>query len=108
MRLWIGFLTVLALIFYVEKSRPECSMADMIGVEWLECVTHLNLPFWRPEDKIISYKTAPLTQETVQSACPLPPDPTAASESKMPALKADALGFGTDTPCSGRTDPWFW
>jgi hypothetical protein len=40
MRLFIGFLFVLAILLYIQRGHPECSMSNMIGVEWLECLTH--------------------------------------------------------------------
>jgi hypothetical protein len=43
MRLFIGFVTVCAVLIYVQWSHPECSMADMVGVDWLACVTDLKL-----------------------------------------------------------------
>jgi hypothetical protein len=43
MRLVIGVLTFCALLIYVQWSHPECSMADMVGVDWLACVTNLKL-----------------------------------------------------------------
>jgi hypothetical protein len=47
MRFLIGFMTVLAFLLYLQIGHPECSMTDMIGMEWLECVTQLNLHFGR-------------------------------------------------------------
>jgi hypothetical protein len=39
MRLLVGFLVVLAALFAVQSVRPNCSMTDMVGVEWLQCLT---------------------------------------------------------------------
>lgn len=38
MRLLVSFLVFLAALFAVQSVRPHCSMSDMIGVEWLECL----------------------------------------------------------------------
>jgi hypothetical protein len=38
MRLLISFLVVVATIVYIGSLRPDCSMSDMNGVEWLECL----------------------------------------------------------------------
>ena len=38
MRLLIGFVIALALMLCIQSVHPECSMSDMIGVEWLACI----------------------------------------------------------------------
>jgi hypothetical protein len=38
MRLLIGCLVVLAILLYVQSVRSDCSMTDMIGVEWVKCL----------------------------------------------------------------------
>ena len=38
MRLLIGFLVLLAVFLYIQTIRPDCSMTDMIGVEWVKCL----------------------------------------------------------------------
>ena len=38
MRLLISFLVVVAAIVYIDSLRPDCSMSDMRGVEWLGCI----------------------------------------------------------------------
>ena len=39
MRLLTGFLLVVVVALALQSVRPRCSMTDMLGVEWLECVT---------------------------------------------------------------------
>ena len=34
----IGFLFVLAVAAYIQNVRNDCSMSNMIGVDWLECL----------------------------------------------------------------------
>ena len=38
MRLLTGFLLVVVVALAVQGARPQCSMTDMLGVEWLKCV----------------------------------------------------------------------
>ena len=38
MRLLIGFLILLSVLFAAQSMRPNCSMTEMVGVEWLKCV----------------------------------------------------------------------
>ena len=38
MRLFAGYLVVLVLAFGLQSLRPQCSMTDMLGVEWVECL----------------------------------------------------------------------
>ena len=38
MRLLTGYLIVVALALTLQIARPQCSMTDMLGVEWLECL----------------------------------------------------------------------
>jgi hypothetical protein len=42
MRLLIGFVLVLAALLYFQGAHPECSMSDMIGVEWLKCLAEAD------------------------------------------------------------------
>ena len=39
MRSLVGFLVLLAALLAVQSVRPNCSMTNMIGVEWLQCLT---------------------------------------------------------------------
>ena len=39
MRLLVGFVVVLGALLIVQSVYPDCSMTDMIGVEWLQCLT---------------------------------------------------------------------
>jgi hypothetical protein len=39
MRLLTGFLLIVIVALAVQSERPQCSMTDMLGVEWLECVS---------------------------------------------------------------------
>ena len=38
MRLLAGFLVVVAVAFTAQGVRPQCSMTEMLGIEWLECL----------------------------------------------------------------------
>ena len=38
MRLFMGFGIVVGLAIVSENERPQCSMANMLGVEWVECL----------------------------------------------------------------------
>ena len=38
MRLLIGYLIVVAFALTLQNVRPQCSMTDMLGVEWVECL----------------------------------------------------------------------
>ena len=38
MRLLVGFLTVVGLAFAAQYIRPQCSMANMPGFEWVQCL----------------------------------------------------------------------
>ena len=38
MRLLMGFAIVVGLAIVAENERPQCSMANMLGVEWVECL----------------------------------------------------------------------
>jgi hypothetical protein len=38
MRLLILCLLIVGLAFVAQNIRPQCSMANMLGVEWVECV----------------------------------------------------------------------
>ena len=38
MRLLAGYLIVLAVAFALQSVRPQCSMANMLGVEWVKCL----------------------------------------------------------------------
>ena len=38
MRLLIAFGIIVGLAFAAQAIRPQCSMANMIGVEWLQCL----------------------------------------------------------------------
>ena len=38
MRLLIGFLFLLAILLYIQSMRSDCSMTNMIGVEWVKCL----------------------------------------------------------------------
>jgi hypothetical protein len=38
MRLLAGFLVVVALALAAQSGRPQCSMTEMRGVEWVECL----------------------------------------------------------------------
>jgi hypothetical protein len=38
MRLLIGFLVLLITLVTIQNARHDCSMSNMIGVEWLECL----------------------------------------------------------------------
>ena len=40
MRLLVGFMTVFLALMVLQTLRPQCSMTDMIGVEWLACLSH--------------------------------------------------------------------
>jgi len=44
MRLLIGFLTVVFLLMGTQIGHPECSMIQMTGIEWVDCLTGFNLP----------------------------------------------------------------
>ena len=44
MRLLIGFVSVSVVLLFMQSAHPECSMTDMTGVEWLDCVTSFKLP----------------------------------------------------------------
>ena len=39
MRLLAGFLVVVAVALAAQSVRPQCSMTEMRGVEWVECLT---------------------------------------------------------------------
>jgi hypothetical protein len=99
MRPFIGFLAVFTLIFCVEKVHPQCSMTNMIGVEWLECLTNIDLHSSLPEGKNILYKRAAPSPETVRSLCSLAPEQRTDVRStgrRIRPLKADVVGSGTD------------
>ena len=38
MRLLAGFLVVVAVALAAQSVRPQCSMTEMRGVEWVECL----------------------------------------------------------------------
>ena len=38
MRLLMGFAIVVGLAIVAETKPPQCSMANMLGVEWVECL----------------------------------------------------------------------
>ncbi|MGH6803227.1 MAG: hypothetical protein ACREC3_07655 [Methyloceanibacter sp.] len=38
MRLLAGYLVVLVIALALQSVRPQCSMTDMLGVEWVECL----------------------------------------------------------------------
>jgi hypothetical protein len=38
MRLLVGYVLVLMALLIIQSVRPDCSMTDMVGVEWLECL----------------------------------------------------------------------
>jgi hypothetical protein len=38
MRLLAGFLIVLIVAFAAQSVRRQCSMTDMLGAEWVECL----------------------------------------------------------------------
>jgi hypothetical protein len=38
MRLLNGFLVLLAVLVYIQSVRSDCSMSNMTGVQWLECL----------------------------------------------------------------------
>ena len=39
MRLLIGYLIVVAIMLAAQSMHPRCSMSDMVGAEWLQCLT---------------------------------------------------------------------
>ena len=39
MRLLVGYLVVLVFLIGAQSMHPDCSMTNMIGVEWLQCLT---------------------------------------------------------------------
>jgi hypothetical protein len=38
MRLLVSFLFLLAAFVYIQALRPDCSMSNVSGVEWMECL----------------------------------------------------------------------
>ena len=42
MRLLITFAIIVGLAIAAEHVRPQCSMANMTGVEWLQCLSINN------------------------------------------------------------------
>jgi len=44
MRLLIGFLAVVCLLMGTQIGHPECSMIQMTGIEWVDCLTGFKLP----------------------------------------------------------------
>ena len=38
MRLLTGYLIVVAFALTLQIVRPQCSMTDMLGVEWVKCL----------------------------------------------------------------------
>jgi hypothetical protein len=38
MRLLVGFMLLFAALLGMQSVHPDCSMTDMIGVVWLECL----------------------------------------------------------------------
>jgi hypothetical protein len=38
MRLVLGVLVVVSTLMVLQSIRPECSMSDMVGVEWIRCL----------------------------------------------------------------------
>lgn len=38
MRLLIGFMILFGALICIQSVRPNCSMSDMTGVEWLICL----------------------------------------------------------------------
>jgi len=38
MRLLVGFFVFFAVLFALQSAHTGCSMSNMVGVEWLECL----------------------------------------------------------------------
>jgi len=38
MRLLVGFSIVVGLAFAAQHIRPQCSMANVPGIEWVQCL----------------------------------------------------------------------